>query len=631
MTKHCRASNEYGRDLQKGFFVDLRWYQGEAVDATWRHLCEVATNPLIVAPTGSGKSVIIAALVQKAVTAGGRVLVLAHRKELLTQNAEKMRAFGLTVGINSAGLRLRDIDSDVICCGIQSVYNKAAHFGRRHLVLIDEAHLVPRTDDGIYRQFLTDLRAINPRFFIVGLTATPYRMDSGKLYGPNELFERVSFDIPLGRLIAEGYLSRLTCRPAVTEFDTSQITIRGGEFVESSMQAAFDKDELTLPACREIVAATKGRRSILVFCAGVDHAEHVREAIYNLTQEAVGIVTGESTALERSSTLRSFKAGQLRWLVNVDVLTTGFDAPQVDTICALRATQSPGLWSQICGRGLRIAEGKQDCLILDFGGNVKRHGPLDDPAYGVQREASSNAGGPVEAGGEKGCPGCGNPVPAQTRVCGNCGFKWPTPKPHESAADKDAAILLEELKPVKRIVEEMRVGKHFKKKTADPNAPPTLRVDYLCTKPGGGNIVETISEWVCIEHDGFARQKAVKWWKQHSYAPMPSTVDEAIEIYEAGFVAPPEEITTVQDGKFQRITGAEIPEPPAYEPGEAMPITNKAQEIIDAIRATGADIYLVGDELCRMGELSDEHANLAAEHYDEIVAAIKQDLAEVPF
>ena len=591
--------------------MSLRWYQSEAIDATWRHLCEAKTNPVIVLPTGAGKSHVIAGLAQKAVAANGRVIVLAHRKELLTQNAEKIRSAGLPVGINSAGLRLRDIDSDVICAGIQSVYNKAAHFGRRHLVLIDESHLVPSHDAGMYRQFLAELAEINRGVFCVGLTATPYRLDSGRIYGKDEIFAAISYEAKIPRLIADGFLCPITSEAAESEIDTSHIAIRGGEFVESAMQQAFDYSELVDAACREILSKTANRKSVLIFSSGIQHAKHIAERIPDAE-----VVTGETGFLERASTLARFKNRELKYLVNVDVLTTGFDAPCVDAIAVLRATQSAGLFAQICGRGFRLHQEKENCLILDFGENVKRHGPLDSDSYG---EISKPAGSGTGEAPEKTCPACDTMQPAGVRDCQDCGFRFPDPGPrHEAKAGNDSILSL----PVRRTVEEIRYSRH-KKKSGD--GPDTLRVDYLCYS--GGNVPDTISEWVCFDHEGYARTKAVLWWKARSKAPIPKGVEEALYGCER-WVAGASEVTTIQDGKFQRIQSVELEDIPEYEPEP----NDNGRRVIADLKAAGIELSLWNSYLKVWGEPSAEQVLLLDRHEAEIIACLQAEaLEEAPF
>lgn len=541
----------------------LRWYQQEAVAATWDFLCRnTGRNPIVVLPTGSGKSHVIAQLAQDAVKQWqGRVIVLAHRKELLEQNAAKLGG-DIQVGIYSAGLRSRDVEQPIIMAGIQSAYDKAHLFGVRQLVIVDESHLIPFDGDGMYQQFLTDLKRYNVHGCrIVGLTATPWRTVGGPICRPDAIFHKVAYDAPLQRLIEEGFLSRITNQPGDEAFDLSGVAIKQGDFVAGQMESVFSAG--VERACREIVGKISGRRSILVFCAGVSHAEQVRTALELMLREPVGLVTGGSTALERASTLAAFRSGQLRALCNVDVLTTGFDHPAIDCVAVLRATMSPGLFCQMAGRGLRVAPGKTDCLLLDFGGNLERHGPLDAINFGKQSGGGAGGEAPVKV-----CPGCQEEVLISARQC-PCGFVFPSSVAdrHGDKADDQSKVLAV---PETHIIDTVKWALHTKKQKPDePAKPPTLRIDYW---PKGNLARERpISEWVCLEHEGFARRKAETWWREHSLEPIPDRVLDAVAILDQGGARFAKTLVVKKEDGFDRIISREMPDFPeplgdAYEP-----------------------------------------------------------------
>lgn len=537
-----------------------RYYQQQAHDAAWEFLREQPGEPLIVLPTGAGKSLVIAMLAEQARKFDARVIVLQHRKELIEQNAEKIQILmpDIKIGINSAGLRRHSFDDDVICAGIQSVYNKAHEFGRRELIIIDEVHLVGSKDDSMYGKFLADIRAINPRARMVGLTATPFRTGEGPICGKNKLFQRICHESFTGDLIREGFLCPITNKAATNTVDTSQIKKRGSEFVTSDMARTFDSGDKVALACSEIVDKCHDRKSILVFAAGVDHAEHVQAQLQDFTGQRVGIVTGETTPLERMQTLNDFKDGKLRWMVNCDVLTVGFDSPRIDAIAILRATMSPGLFAQIVGRGLRKHESKTECLILDFGGNIKRHGSIDDPNYG-RSESGSGSGEAVEKNGRgKLCLNCEIDVPAGSKECPECGFRFPDePKDrHDETADEDST-LTGVPDPEEWEVISCSWGIHVKKS----NDSRTLRVDYEVRPVGAGEgnlLSKRVSEWVCFEHEGFARQKAEQWWEARSEHEIPATIDDAVSFLDRHVARMPSKVTTQVEGKFQRITEVEF-------------------------------------------------------------------------
>ena len=533
-----------------------RWYQSQANAAVWEYLGSKSGNCVAVLPTGAGKSLLIALLIQQALEFGGRVVVLAHRKELLQQNADEIRGLipGVDVGIYSAGLKKKEIHNAVVVAGIQSVFRKAEDLGRRHLVIVDEAHLISDLEESMYGQFLGAMKA-NEGLRIVGLTATPFRTGAGPICGPERIFQRVVFEAKTAQLIAEGFLCPITNKVAEAEVNTDKVGLRGGEFVESEMQAAFDVDEKVWAACLEILDKTKDRNSVLIFASGVHHAEQIAETINAMVLgEVATVVTGETLPIERAETLRRFVAGELRFLVNVDVLTTGFNARCVDAIAILRATMSPGLFCQMVGRGLRLHDSKTNCLLLDFGGNIARHGSIDDENFG-RSEGKGRAGVAAENGRGKRCPSCELDVSPSTVVCPECNFIFPREREmkHDITAD-ETSQLTGATPPEEWDVKDVVVRVHTKKD--DSEAPQTVRVDYVCTKNGTeGNLATiTIPEWTCPGHQGFARLKFLAWWDARSLCDPPDNATDAVALINMGVCRRPVRITTKKDGRWHRIT-----------------------------------------------------------------------------
>ena len=526
--------------------MQLRWYQRAAVDAVWNHLCTRDDNPCVEVPTGGGKSAIIATLAHEAVTNfNGRVCVLAHVKELLEQNAEALRKIcpTLDIGVYSAGLGLRDRRNSVIVGGIQSVYNKADKVGPFQMVLVDEAHLIQPSGEGRYSEFLDDLKTMFPRTRVVGLTATPYRLSSGLICSPTNILNHVCYKVGVKSLIAEGYLCKMVSKKGLN-LDFSELHIARGEFVASEADALMNG--VVNEAVGEILKYTTDRKSCLLFCQGKEHARAVQQRLIQQGFEC-GYVDGES--LDRKETLTDFKSGRLKYLVNINVLTTGFDAPNVDCVALLRPTASPGLYYQMVGRGFRIAPGKASCLVLDFGGNVERHGPVD----AIEVRTKAKAGGGVSEPLIKTCPKCQAQIAPGYGICPECQHIFPPREQntHESKAS-NASVISE---PEEFEVKSISYSVH-EKKNAEPGTPCTLRVDYWV------GLGQQISEWVCVEHEGFARTKAEKWWKQRSKDPCPYTASEAVELAKEGLIASVVKITANNEGNFWRILSAEIGELP---------------------------------------------------------------------
>lgn len=404
----------------------LRDYQQRTIDQLYAWFSAGnAGNPCLVLPTGSGKSHIVAALCKDALQnwPETRVLMLTHVKELIEQNAEKMRLHwpAAPMGIYSAGIGKRDIGEPITFAGIQSVRTKANLLGHLDLVIIDECHLVNHKEEGGYRKLLADLKAINPALRVVGLTATPYRLGHGLITDKPALFDALLEPVSIEELVFKGYLSTLRSKVTSAKLDTSGVKKRGGEFIESELQAAVDTDDNNQRVVQEVIALAGDRKAWLVFCTGVQHAEHVAEV---LRQHGVAAqcVTGETPKAERKRMLDDFKAGKLRALTNANVLTTGFDYPDIDLIAMLRPTMSASLYVQMAGRGMRVKSHTDHCLVLDFAGVVEMHGPIvavQPPKKGGDGDGEA----PVKV-----CDNCDELVHISAKECPACGHPFPEPE-----------------------------------------------------------------------------------------------------------------------------------------------------------------------------------------------------------
>lgn len=475
--------------------LQLRQYQIDAIDGLYQYWSDKrGDNPLIVAPTGSGKSLLIARIVQDALEfPGTKIMILSHVAELLKQNAEELIGMvpGADVGFYSASIGQKRLDRQVVFAGIQSVWNKAFDLvPGPDLVVIDEAHLVPKNSETRYGKFLDDLKTVNPDVKIVGLTATPYRLDSGYLHkGEGALFDGIAYDIPVGKLMDDGFLSPVVSKGAKAKIDLSQVKVRGGEYVEADLAIAASDPELVRATVEEIVTLGADRKSWMIFASGIQHGNMILD---ELRQRGITceMVAGDDAKTDRARKIADYKAGRIRAIIGCQVLTTGFNAPATDLVAIVRATLSPGLYIQIVGRGTRLAEGKADCLLLDFGGNVERHGFID--AVRIKEKSAGSGDGVAPT---KECPECQTMCATGLRFC-PCGYKFQDPQLNHKHNSYGGAVLSSQVVAEWVDVEDVAYARHKK-----DGKPDSVKVTYFC-----GPLV-TVSEWLCPDHGGYAESR----------------------------------------------------------------------------------------------------------------------------
>lgn len=547
--------------------MELRAYQQTSIDGLygwWQKHPAITDCPLLVLPTGAGKSVVIAELVRLLFDtwpeSHPRTVVLVPSKELAEQNADKLMRIlpsHIRVGYYSASLGRKQPDADVIVATIGSIAKNAHLLGNIRCVVIDEAHMVNPDGAGQYRQFMNDL-ARYCVFRVVGFTATPFRGNGVWLTdGDDPLFTGIAHETPVSDLLHAGYLSPLI-RPIdaiQSRIDTSGISTSNGDY---NIGQLADRVSDYLPAAAdEACTLAVDRHKWIAFLPTVANAEAFAEL---LNQRGIPtlVVCGDTPKKEREQRIASFRHGEVRCLVTVLALATGFDVPDVDCIIWLRPTQSPVLYVQGAGRGLRIAEGKQNCLWIDFSDTTERLGPVDGIRGRKRGRKRLDAVAPFAVCGE-----CGNQVrPARSLECPDCGAILREPEPEEARAASNAAIMAHQVQPKINTypIDRVSYARHQK-----PGSPDSLRAEYWC----GLRIIAR--EWVCLDHQGFARAKAERWWAHRNpdgFNFVPGSVDQAFEWLNDGFeLRNPESITVNESGKYPEIVNYQWE--PAYEPHAA--------------------------------------------------------------
>jgi len=509
-----------------------RWYQQEACDAVFDFIIKPENrgkNPLAALPTGTGKSLVLAMIAKRAMTTypSTRVLMLTHVKELVEQNAEKLSEYweGAPLGVWSSGLKKREWHTPCTYAGIGTVRSNVALLGRRDIVMIDEAHRVSPSEEATYKDVLSQLRGINPNMVVVGLTATPYRQGQGMLTEPYNkrgqddpvlpLFNDIVYDMcsfeGFNRLLDEGFLAPLTSRPTKMEVDVTDAKSRGGDYVLDSLAEQVNTPEKIVAVCDEIIECGEERRSWLVFASGLQNADLLATEL-NSRGYSAAVVSANTK--NRDELLKAFKAGELRCIVNNDVLTTGFDYPALDLIAVVRATKSTSLWVQMLGRGTRPHPDKEDCLVLDFAGNTKRLGPINDPVLPRGRGKGSTAEAPVKI-----CPTptCGVYLHASARVCDHCGHLF---LGHKNITEHASTLEL-----------IAREEKRYEWRELD-----NIGYKHTVNKFTGARVMQVVyttknRERYYLQHtfNGAGTSKASQdWWLLHARAPVPLTNDEAM-------------------------------------------------------------------------------------------------------
>lgn len=517
----------------------LRDYQQRSIDMLYEWLSNNKGHPCLVLPTGAGKSHIVAALCKDAVQnwPDTKVLMLTHVKELIEQNAEKMRLHwkGAPMGIYSASLNKKQLGEPITFAGIQSVAKRSNQIGHIDLCIIDECHLVSHKEEGGYRKLINELLEINPAMRVIGLSATPYRLGHGLITDKPALFDGLIEPTSIEELIYKGHLAPLRSKPTKQKLSADGVHKRGGEYIESELQAAVDTSDNNQYVVDEVINRAESRKAWLFFCAGVQHAEHIKEV---LTERGIvsECVTGKTTKTERERILIDFKAGKIKALTNCDVLTTGFDYPDIDLIAMLRPTLSPSLYVQMAGRGLRPKSHTDHCLVLDFAGVVEIHGPIT--AVRAPKKAGNGEGeAPIKL-----CDNCHEIVHASAKVCPCCGAEFPE-------AEKKALVLhdvdIMGIEGTDMVVTGWNWSKHISK----TSEKEMLKITYY-----GALSDVPVTEYLCVTHEGYAGQKArtllgiiANKSKGHILDDLNET---ALVMTES---VPPSEIEYKKEGKFYNV------------------------------------------------------------------------------
>lgn len=536
-----------------------RDYQQAQQDALYRWWNSTANTalPIIVSPTGSGKSFTIAKTVDNLWEAYGdekpRTVVLVPSKELAEQNAEKLAAVlpaNISIGFYSASLGRKNPHADVIVATIGSIYRDAHLLGAIRCVIIDECHLVNPDGDGRYRQFLDEL-ALCTVFVGAGLTATPFRGNGVWLTeGESPLFTGICHETKITDLIDRGYLAPLALPEGGTKtrIDTESVTVRSGDYAIDELGHAVGA---SLPdVADEAVELAAERQRVIAFTPTVETAEMLCEELRDRLWTAE-VVCGSTPKDLRARRIADFRAGRIRCLVTVLALATGFDVPDIDAIIWARPARSPVLYIQGAGRGLRAAPGKTDCLWLDFTDTTDRMGPIDE-VQGRSKPKPTNSEAPYAI-----CNNCkAKVVPASAKECPYCGAEMREEKSPFRAASESPILSSQRKSSIKSFsVDRVHYHRHQK-----PGSPDSIRVAYM----SGMKMVA--QEFVCPDHGNWSTHYAIKWIRTRAIDSAAgnqvviasSITAAALEFAKSGGLRAPIRISVDTSKKYPKITAYEF-------------------------------------------------------------------------
>jgi DNA repair protein RadD len=545
--------------------LKLRYYQRDAIDSLhhWFANRPAEDHALIVLPTAAGKTIIFSHFIKEILAKDptARFLVMAHRKELVEQAETKLKTVwpDAPVGVLAAGMKRFEIDSQILIASRDTLASpkRLDAVGSFDYMIIDEAHNVPPSSHTRYKKIITTLSDRNP-MKVMGCTATPYRMGQGYIYGnrKDHFFKGLAYSVSIPELIRNGFLCRLSAyavnEDAIIDAGAVALKFKNGDFKESELEKIAMVDDTILQVINDWIdnAYTKGRTATVFFCVSVLHAEKMTQCLKTYGIEAE-CVTGETPKDKREDVLKRFNAGSIHAICNVGVLTEGWDAPRADCVALLRPTQSVGLFVQMCGRGMRLHEEKDNCLLLDYGENVARHGCLDE----IQPDQSSPA-----RYHPKICSNCSAINLPSAKKCIECGQEFEGSKKFEELQTK------KEKEVAKRTKAERQAVLSDEREKAKPRYKPVTDIYATVTKSQNGS--EYCQVIFTVKNEFFpkkmplmfghpkAHHMAVRKWKKIAEKwGSPKQPWMAAELINSGAFENIAEIVLQKQGKYENVIG----------------------------------------------------------------------------
>lgn len=539
--------------------MKLRPYQEEALAAV-KYAMQTEKNILLQAATGAGKTIMFASIIKDWLTnyGGMRIAVIAHREILVRQAYEKLLKvwpegegkIGIACSSVSSSMNL---DAPCVIGSPQTMARRLNDVGEFHLAIVDECHrLPPPSKKSQYNTLISDMRNTYPDMRLLGVTATPFRLGHGYIYGSqcrrgeDNWFPDLTYSISISDLQEQGFLSPYKAKQGVAMGEALRaVSTRSGDFNLDQLESVMSKEVHIMSAVEAVQEHAADRKHIAVFATTINHAQLLKGAFLGAGIKA-GVIHSEQPKHWRNHELERFANGETRVICNVGVLTEGWDFPSVDCIVLCRPTMSPALFVQMVGRGLRITEGKTDCLVLDLSDNFTRHGDPNAPTVIIGgRDAGKPKDSPLKV-----CPGCQEIIDAKAQECPECGYRFERPKLVEDNRKMEMVDVSFKPKAYKA-----RVNRVLSEPYTSRKGHYLLKVMVNVT-PEYSMFPHTIAHYFDIEGHAseYGMLKADRlWWQLSGGESMPATVDEAAQKFHQ--LKLPEFVTVTHEGKYEKIKG----------------------------------------------------------------------------
>jgi len=543
--------------------LKLRYYQRNAIDALHSWFDTKPEDPALIAlPTAAGKTIIFSHFIKEVFHKNpkARFLIMAHRKELVAQAESKLKSVwpDAPVGVLAAGMKRFQHNAQILVASRDTLASpkRLEKVGKFDYMIIDEAHNVPPSSLTRYKKII-DTLSERQSMKVMGCTATPYRMGQGYIYGnrKDHFFKGLAYSVSIPELIQAGYLCRLSAFAvndnAIIDAGKVSLKFKGGDFREKELEDIAMVDETIIEVISDWIdnAYTKGRTASVFFCVSVLHAQKMTQYLQQHGISAA-VVTGETPNQERDKILADFESGKIHALCNVGVLTEGWDAPRTDCIALLRPTQSIGLYVQMCGRGMRLHDDKENCLLLDYGENVARHGCLDEVEPGESLPGRYKP---------KICASCNAINSPSAKECIECGQVFESTQSKVLWTKKEREV-------ARRTKAEKQAVLSDERKASVPKNKPITDIYASVVKSKNGSeycqVVFTVKDEffpkkmpLMFGHPTAHKMAVRKWKKITTKWGSPSQPWMAAELINSGAFDTISEIIVQKQGKYENVVG----------------------------------------------------------------------------